>query len=418
MALMVALNTGCKRKGIDELMAEGKYSEADSYCDSVKDEQKKQCYNILATLYFRKDKFDKAAHFYAKAGEHIKVIHSYFRGDLIPEAENYTRAQEGQTKRNCAALLAKKLYIYGDPRKAIEYYRMAGQYRMASYIESKIPVFELYSQIKKLLPTFKDPVQRKKIANFNITLKSYIYMDNFLKWPYGSSTKVMKTADELCLKALRMIEQEAAPEFIQRLKASVDDGIWNQRRLNEISFTHAKMDSLEKLLKYIHNIANLRNFFTQYSVVYHGEPGHGNIPLEETSKPSSQKSFNYEQAFLKAISRGEGVFETINFAAEAPNQINLEEYIEDFTIDLQVVDYILTLMQNLETRVKDIQQRSKQYRIAKGGQLAQKKADQLFWAFVAEGNKVLYAVSQEEYQRANDRLTSAYEAAKKELKAQ
>jgi tetratricopeptide (TPR) repeat protein len=416
MVFLVALSTGCKRKGLDELIEEGKYSEADSYCESVKEEQRAKCYNILATLYFRKDKFDKAAQFYARAGEHIKVIHSYFRGDFIEEAEAYTRAQDGLVKRNCAGLLAKKLYIYGDPQKAIEYYHMAGQHRMANYIEEKTPVFELYTTIKKLLPTFTDPAQRRKIADFNITLKSYIYMDSVLRWPYGRETEVMKQADELCLKALRMIDREAAPVFIEKLRTSVDNKNWNERQIEAISFAHAKMGSLGKMIKYIHNLAALRKFFTRYSVVYHGEPGNNDIPLKESKGGRSSKSLNYEQALSKALIRGEGLFETIDFADKNPGQITLAEYIEDFNIDLQVIDYILTFMQNLETRIKDIQQRSKQYGDTKGSQQERKKADRLFWQFVAEGNKVLQAISLEQYQKANDSLTSAYEAAKTKLK--
>ena len=417
VASLLVVSSGCKRKGLDELMEEGKYSEADSYCESVKDDQKAKCYNILATLYFRKDKFDKAAFFYAKAGEHFKVIHSYFRGDFIAEAEAYTRAQEGNIKRNCAGLLAKKLYIYGSLRKSVTYYRMAGQHRIADNIENKIPVFELYSKIKDSLPTFKDPVQRKRIANFNITLKSYIYLDKFLKWPYGRNSEIMKRADALCLDAIKKIEQEAAPEFIENLRSAAENNTWDQRRMEKIAFSHAKLDSLEELIKYIHNIAALRNFLAQNSVVYYGEEGSNDIPLQERSKGASQKALNFDQAFEKALNRGDGVFETINFAAESPGQITLKEYVEDFRIDLGVIDYILSFMQNLETRIKDIQQRSQQYRDTQGGETARKNADRLFWAFVAEGNKALYKVSREEYQAANEQLTSAYETAKKQLKA-
>jgi len=418
IALLVATDYGCKRKALDELVAEGKYEEADSYCESIKKEQKSQCYSILATLYFRKDKFDKAAFFYAKAGEHIKVIHSYFQGNLLDEAENYTRSQQGQVKRTCAALVAKKYYLYGEKEKAITFYRMAGQNQMANYIEKMLPVFDLYSRSKESLAKIEDPALRKKITAFNTTLKSYIYMDDFLQWPYGRSSAILEKANDVCLKALLVIEETAAPTFIEKMKQALATGSWNQKQVTDLAVSHMTLDSLLKMVGYIHKIAKLKPFFTSYSVVYDEQAGQRNIGIEETQSSPSHKSVNYEQAFAKALEHGEGIFDTIEFLSRHSRQSGLETYLEDFTIDLGVMDYIKSFMENLQTRIKDIQQRTKQYQDTKGGELEKKKADRLFQDFVAAGNHSLYDIWREEYQNANDRLTSAYESAKRDLKIQ
>ncbi|UCH94357.1 MAG: hypothetical protein JSV88_29375 [Candidatus Aminicenantes bacterium] len=402
---LIILIFACKGKSIDQLLEQGKTRAAERRCEKKNPRDKIKCYNSIAAFFLKKDQYKKAAGYYAKAGEHIKVINTYFQGNLIREAEKYCAAQTGDTKKQCAVRLGKKFFIKGNYNQAIRYYNTAGENENVLYIQAKIPIFQLVEQIDKKSKGMKDMEAGEKMKGIQKTLTAYIYMDKYHKWPYDRESNPYKRAADIYEKALKMLEDEVVPTVVKTLNSS--SFAWSKQGVESLAFDHLKLESLIDLVRCLHHIAAKREFFSEYSVVF----------LEKSGKKEneSHKSLNFEEAYQKALDHSQTLLETIEESKDVQNKEWLQDYKEDLTIDMQVIEYISSMIDNVKIRIEDVQRHSR-----KPGKTSEDKAvkgipGQLFWDFVAQCNRVLHFIGKEEYQQANDLLISGYETAKTEI---
>ncbi len=394
-------NAGCKKQSLEQLLERRNYKAAAKLCETKEGEEKRKCNKSVAAYYLGDELFEKAAFYYDKAGEQTEVINCYYRGNLIAEAEKYCTKQTDTVKIKCAAHLARKFYFNRKPTKAVLYYQMAQDHGMTQWVQGRTPVFKLLETIEKDRETIETPEIKTELKHIAGTLRLYIYMEKYTRWPYGEKNKTNQRAARTCEKAVRIIEENAAPTLFDKFKKPTPDSQWTEETIRTISFHHAKLDSLVKLTQYIHNIARYRNFFTKHSP---------NPP--ETGK---KKETGYDAVFTVALTRADGLFETVEAAEGVTGQKKRDVYEEDLSIDLDIVEYISSLLDNLEIRIGDIQTRGKQYRKRLKTEAAAKKAEKRFRDFIELTARVLDAVGKEEFQEANDMLTTGYESIKKDL---
>jgi tetratricopeptide (TPR) repeat protein len=402
LIILILPGSGCKRKSIEQLLQRGKIEAAESRCQKMKPEDKTGCYKTIALFYLKKDQYKKAAVYYAKAGAHINVINSYLQGDLILEAEKYCAAQTGAAKKQCAARLGRKFFIDENPGKAIQYYNIAGETEKVLYIQAKTPVFQIVDQINKKTAEVKDFNLSGKITGLKKALIAYIYMEKYHKWHYPKKSGPYKTAAGIYEQALKMLEDEVVPTFIKTLNNSGFD--WSEKSVQSLSFDLFKMESLINLIKLLHHIADKREFFNKYSVVYQDK--------SKTEKKEPHRSLNYEEAYIKTLDHAEMLLEEIVDSNGVKNKESLEDYQHDINIDMQVIDYIASMMDNVKARIDDIHRRSQKLQKSGKEEAVKKKTEKLFWDFVALCNRVLHLISKEKYQEANDLLISGYGTAK------
>lgn len=403
LIILVLPGSGCKKKSIEQLLQRGKIEAAERRCEKKKPEEKTGCYKTIALFYLKKDQYKKAAVYYAKAGAHINVINSFFQGDLVSDAEKYCADQTGAAKKQCATRLGRKFFIDEKPNKAIQYYNIAGETEKVLYIQTKVPVFQLVDRINKKAAEVKDFNLSGKITGLKKALIAYIYMEKYHKWPYDKKSGPYKAAAGIYEKALKMLEDKEVPTFINTLNDNSFD--WSEKSVLSLSFDHFKIESLIKLIQHLHHIADKREFFTKYSVVYQDK--------SKKEKKEPHQLLNYEEAYMKALDHAKMLIDEIVESDGVKNKEWLDDYQHDMNIDMRVIDYIASMMDNVEARTDDIHRRSQKLQKSSKDEAVKKKMENLFWDFVAQCNRVLHLISKEKYQEANDLLISGYETAKK-----
>jgi hypothetical protein len=396
------MSSGCKRKTIEQLLQRGKVEAAERRCEKMKPEEKTGCYKTIALFYLKKDQYKKAALYYAKAGAHKNVINSFLQGDLIGEAEKYCADQTGAAKKICATRLGRKFFIDENPNKAIQYYNIAGETEKVLYIKAKTPIFQLVDLVNKKAAEKKDPNLSGKISGLKKALVAYIYMEKYHKWPYQKKSGPYQIAAGIYENALKMLEEKVVPTFIKTLNNSSFD--WSEKSVRSLSFDHFKMNSLVNLIQHLHHIADKREFFTEYSIVYQDK--------SKKEKKESHQSINYEEAYMKALAHSKMLLEEITESNGVKNKEWIEDYQHDMNIDMRVIDYIASMMDNVKARANDIHRRSQKLQKSSKDEAVKKKTENLFWDFVAQCNRVLHLISKEKYQEANDLLISSYGTAK------
>jgi hypothetical protein len=273
---------------------------------------------------------------------------------------------------------------------------------MVLYIESRVPVFQLVDRIGKRLKEMRDPGVSAEMRRIKQTLTAYIYMDKYQEWPYHSESGPDNGAANIFTRARKMLETSVVPTFIEKLNSSSFD--WSKKSIESVSFDHLKLEGLINLIKSLFHIAGKRKFFTRYSVVYHGE--------EKKKEKDAFKSLNYEKAYLKALDHSKTLLETIEEADREKNNEWLQDYKDDVTVDIKVIEYISSMMDNMKIRIEDIRKRSQKLQKNSEDEAVKKASEKLFRDFAAVCNRVLHAISKGEYQKANDLLVSGYETAK------
>lgn len=395
------VNSGCKEKNLEQLLEMRRYNAAEKYCEKREGEEKKKCCKTIASYYYQDDHFQKAAIFYDKAGEPVETVKCLWQGNRVAEAEEYCKKQSGDIKKQCAANLAGKFYYTGNPDKAVYYYQAAEDTEMTAWVQGRTPVFQLVKTIETDWKTIENPDIRSKMKAISKTLNAFIYMEKYIKWPHGEETEPDRQAALACEKAVRLMDEEAAPSLMEKIKVITAGSAWNEENLTALSFPRARLESLTKLVQYLHNIARYRGFFAKYT--------------GETAETGGKINRNYQTAYNTVLKHAEGLFETVGLADRVTDGAQLKIYEEDLSIDLTVIDYISSMMDNLEIRIGDIQTRGKQYRRHYNNDAALKKSEQLSGDFVVLCNRVLEAIGKEKFQEANDLLITGYESAKNEL---
>lgn len=399
---VLLLSIGCKEKSLEQLLEMRRYKDAEAFCEKREGEEKKKCCKTIASYYYQDDQFQRAAIFYDKAGEPVETVKCFWQGNMIAEAEEYCRKQSGDIKKQCAANLAGKFYYTGNPDKAVYYYGMAEDTKMTAWVEGRTPVFQLIKAIETDGKTIETPGIRSGMKAISKTLDAYIYMENYIRWPHGEETESDRQAARTCEKAVRIMDEEAAPSLMEKIKVITAGAQWTEENLAALSFPRARLESLTKLVQYLHNISGYREFFAKYT------GGTGETAGEKTN-------VNYDAAYDTVLKHAAGLIETVGLADGITDLKQLKVYEEDLSIDLTVIDYISSMMDNLEIRIGDIQTRGKQYRKHHKSDGAVKKADQLTGDFILLCNRVLQAIGKEKFQDANNLLIAGYESVKNEL---
>lgn len=402
LILLLLPGSGCKRKTIEQLLQRGKVEAAGRRCEKMKPAEKTGCYKTIALFYLKKDQYKKAAMFYEKAGAHINVINSYLQGDLIPEAEKYCADQTGEAKKQCAARLGRKFFIDENPGKAIQYYHMAGETGKALYIEARVPLFQLVNRLKQKAAEVKDFNLSGKITGIKKILLAYIYMEKYHQWPYPKKPGPYKTAAGIYADALKMLEDTVAPTFTRTLNNDSFD--WSERSVRSLSFDQFKMESLINLIQHLYNITDKSEFFKKYFLEYQDK--------SQKEKKEPPQALDYEKVYSKALDHSKMLLEEIAEANDVKNKGWLDDYRHDMNIDRQVIDYIVSMMDNMQARIDDIDQRSRKLQITGKDEAVKKKTRDLLQDFAAQCSQVFHLISKEKYQEANDLLVSGYETAK------
>ena len=399
---LLFLNSGCKEQNLEQLLEMRKYDAAEKYCEKREGEEKKKCCKTIAAYYYQDDRFEKAALFYDKAGEPVETVKCLWQGNLIAEAEEYCKKQSGDIKKQCAANLAGKFYYSGNPSKAVEYYQMAEDNEMTTWVQGRTPVFQLVKTIETDWKTIDNPDIRTMMKAVSKALSSYIYLEKYTKWPYGGETESDKQATEICDKAIRLMDEKAAPQLMDIIKSISTGSQWTKENLESLSFPRARLESLTKLVQYLHNIARYRRFFAKFT---------------EGAAETSGKNINtnYAAAYNTALKHAGGLIETIELADGVNDRQQLKVYEDDLSIDLTIIDYVSSMIDNLEIRIGDIQTRGKQFKRFHNSAEYKDRSEKLTGEFITLCNRVLQTIGKEEFQEANDLLLKGYESIKNDL---
>jgi hypothetical protein len=84
-------------------------------------------------------------------------------------------------------------------------------------------------------------------------------------------------------------------------------------------------------------------------------------------------------------------------------------------IDMQVIDYIASMMDNVKARIDDIHRRSQKMQKGSKDEMVKKGLEKVFLDFVAQCNQVLHLIGKGEYLKANNLLIPSYQTAKNEI---
>jgi len=405
IVISILFFSGCKGKGVEQLLEQRRVEAAERRCEKLKDEEKKEGYRKIAAFYLQEEKYKKAADFYARSQEHIKVINSYFQGDYIAEAERYCQGLDGEIKKKCADKLGRKFFLNGQYKKAINYYQLAGNTEEKSYIESQIPFFQLRETLDMKTLEIKDIELNKEIAALKKLIGTYIYLGRLRQWPYPAKSESDKKAAQYHEKALRLLDDQLIPKLRQTLGSDSFD--WSKESFAALDFERFKIKSLLDYLSNMHHIADKQEYFSRLA------KGYRDIPHQE--KNTTSDLLNYDETYMKTLSHARTLLRDLEDAESITDPDLLKDYRNDIGIDNQVIEYIASLLNNLRLRVDDLRKRGLKLKNSKPDGSLDSHADKVYWDFVFECSRVLHLVSKEKYQKANDLLLSGYENAKAAL---
>lgn len=409
---------GCKGKSIDKLLDEKKYDAAEKACMDKEGNERKECLEKVATVYQRNSDFKKAAEIFDKAGEPLRATEAYFLGNYVSDAENYCKKQTGNTKLACASLLGNNFYRIGNYQKAITYFQLAGNTEMSDYITGKIPVFQLLELIGQRLSILTNKNLYSKLSNFNDTLKDYIYLNQYFKWPFAIQSPEDKRAAEIREKAIQTMEESLTPLLIEKTLVLVSSPEPLTPGLEWATLYNSGMNGLINMIKNFHTIAGYRKFFTKYSVPFRDIASLNSKNTNPEHDISVSNSFNYEEAYAKALTYAETTLISAQELKKLKDSKQIKGYIEDFTIDRENIHYIAEMLKNLEVRILDIKKRAEYVKKQNSSIVSPNEAEKIYQNFISTGNRVLHAIGKEEYQKANDLLTNEYDLTKMRLKIQ
>lgn len=419
----ILFNSGCKKaRTVEQLVDAESLVEAIERVEELKGEAKIKGYRKIAGYYFKIDEYKTAADFYIKAGAHERAVNCFYLGDMITQAEDYTSKLKGTDKQKCAAHLAKRFYAKGDYNRALKYYRLGGDAAKVTYIETKIPIFKLAEAVDEARKKVRDFNNNTRMRGFSHTIKEYIYIDKYRKWNHGENTEPDYRAAAICKKAFDMIEKDAAPLFFDKVRVLLTKDEWTKKTLEPLEYHHTKLVSLIELIEKIHQIAEFRPFFTRHSNPYREPTKNGETPKikstpEKTKKtfPDPGKALNYEQVYLRALNYADSLFDTIEDAKDVTKLDWLKDYRDDLSVDTRNIEYIYSMLQNLQTRLSNIIRFSKQLKKSTETDAIKNKAERLSRDFLSKSNLILYYISTGKYNEANTLLTTSYESFRQQL---
>ncbi len=417
-AVLLLFTAGCKSKSIDQLLAEGKYDKAEKACSKLEANEQAKAYGKVASTYFEKKMYDQAAVVFDKAGNPLGAINSYYRGDNMAKAESYCREQPGKTQKDCAAHIGRLYYSTDNYRKAIEFFRLAGDEKKAVYIESKVPVYQLVETIGKETPKIPNAKVRKVMKAYAHSLKAFIHLEDYLEWPHKLDSPLDKKASALCEKAVKQIREHSAPTLIEKITHMAAGSGWDLKKLETAAYYNAELEQLIKLVKLLRDTGGHRKFFTKYSVVFQDPADKKSPGTKEDETWDPGKARNFEEVYQKVLFHADGLFDSIKGAKDIKDPKILKDYQGDLGIDMDIIVYIESMLRNVRLRFLDLKRKADQLRKAAdaAGVSQKQKAGRLMNEFTASCNRILHAIGKGQFQEANALLTTQYETAKRQLK--
>lgn len=401
LMVVVFFCTGCKKKSIDELLQQGRVDVAQKYCGNLENEAQKECFAKIAVYYFQLEDFKKAAEFYAKAGDHVRVISCYLIGDSLPDAEAYCAKLPASSRKEGASLLAKSCYLRGNYTAAMRYYQMAGEMQKAEQIRAKVPAFQLLEALQANATKYARSEIRSKIETVHETLKTYLYLDGYDTWRFGSKNETDRAAALIFAKAHHVLQQSVAPVFIENITKTLATSSWTTESVAVIFFHRARMNRLIRVLKALDTIGSYRRFYSNYAGMSQITP--------EKGEPG------YEVVYKSAVHHAAGLMETIAQSEKGVKASLFADFSNDMDVDGEVVDYIADMLDNIQARLMELETRGKHIQKVSTDQMIKSEISGGFVNFVSACNLVLLEIGKKEYRNANEMLLKTYNAAKKKI---
>jgi tetratricopeptide (TPR) repeat protein len=401
------VTSGCKKKSVDFLLRKGNALKAQELCESLQGEERIKGLKKIAVYYFRESDFKKAATIYKKAGMHESVISSFLLAHKPDQAESYCNTLQDNAKKQCANQLAGSFFRSGNYNKAIKYYQMAEKTDKANYVKSKVPAFQLIEKTNSLQSKMTDNLIKDQIQLIQESINAYIYMDSYLKWRNDKTAQTDISAAEMSTKATEIMNIKVAPTLITALEQTISNNSWTQKDMALLLFHQARLDSLINCIKGLDKIAGYRKYFTRYSVAFTGKP------LKDVKKEEMPgKDYNYEEIYRMALKQTNGLFETLKEDASEVGADSFADYQNDLEVDAQIIGYIAGILDNLKTRINEIDLLKRKIGKLSSAKSVQIQGEKYFWDFVFVCNQVLYTICKEDYQEANNLLLMGYNDAK------
>jgi hypothetical protein len=393
LVFITVFHSGCKKVTVEKLLQQRKFADAEEFCEDLEGEEKKKCLEKVALHYFRDDNFNRAALVYARAGVHSKVISSYLLAKNPAEAEAYCNRQKGETLKRCALQLATVFFRNGNYDRAIHYYLLGGEADKVEIVKAKIPAFKLVEALGKVNAAPKTALKGLDIPAFTDTIKAYIFLDldGYGKWRFGREAETDKTAALDCEKAFKMIETIAAPAFIEHANRALSTPAPTGIELKTLVFDHVRLDSLVNLVKSLFKIGGARKFLNDNSVEY------------------------FDDVFTKALTHAKGLFGTLEDFEKETDFSLLDDYRNDLEVDIEIIDYISGMLDNIQTRINEIDMRIKKILKKSTSLTLSTESKKQMRSFVAVCSQVLRRIADEDYKTVNKLLLGGYNKAKEEL---
>jgi tetratricopeptide (TPR) repeat protein len=416
IAIVIFATPGCKKKSLDQLLEQKRFGDAETLCENLEGKDKIDCLRRIAGIYVRDNKFERAALLYKKAGAPVKVLEAYHMGEFYSESEEYAAQQTGKAKTDCAVWLGKRYYKTGKYNKAIQYYTIAGIPEMVEYITSKIPVFQMVETMQKSAKSVKDYETKNKVNQYADVLQNYIYLRQHRNWEYSTDNDNDKKAAEIYQKAFTLIQDEAAPVFIEKVKKILEDEkvTWTPQQLQPLAYDYTRLNSLIGNLDFLRKIAGYRRFFSRFPE----KPKEKKTTKEKEIKvelPPIATGLNFDSAYKKALENAAGILETVKYSKDLDIKTDYKILIEDFGIDIENLDYITSMLKNIQIRINEIKRRAGQFRKVSGKTDAESFTRRHVHEFIAACGRVLSAIGKADYKEANRELLSSYEKAEKAM---
>jgi tetratricopeptide (TPR) repeat protein len=398
---MAFFYSGCKKKSVEQLLQQGRVDRAVKYCADCESTKQKECFAKIAVYFFDSQDYKQAAEFYARAGDHTRVISCYLIGNALSDAETYYSQLPQENQKEGATLLAKSLYLQGDYIKAKQYYQKAGASQKVKQIEAKIPAFQLLATLNLEVQKYAQSEVRSKITRLKDTLKNYIYFDGYNEWRYGTKNQTDRDAATIFIKAHNILHEKMAPIFMENISKTLATSTWTQKNMDMLFFQQARLNRLMGLLKALDVIGSYRRFYMKYEVL-----------LSPTPQPGES---GYEATYKSAVEHATGLMETVTLSEKNTGASSLADLINDLDVDGEVLDYITGMLDNIRARIMELETRGKNIRKFNTAESLQTETMQSLANFLAGCNGVLQKIGKNEYPKANDLLLKTYNTCKKNI---
>lgn len=399
--LLTLFFTGCKKKNLDQLLSQGRVEAAVKYCEDCDGTTQKECFAKIGAYFFEMQDFNLAAQYYMRAGDHTRVISCYLIANSMSDAESYYSQIPKESQKEGATLLAQSYYLRGNYTKAKHYYGLAGNTKKIKHIDNKIPAFHLLTRLDAEIQKFALSEARSKIEKIKETLKKFIYFDGYDEWRYGTKKETDSQAYQIFTSTHAILQEKVGTIYLEKINSTITTSSWNQTRVEELLFLRTMMNRLMGLIKSLDIIGSYRRTYTKYENM-----------IFSTVKPGDS---GFEATYKVTLEHAKGLLETENLWEKNPDPKLFADYINDFNVDGDVLDYIPGMLDNIQARIMELDSHVKNILKFNIPDNAKNEVKAALNGFIKNCNEVLKQIGKKEYAKANEHLMATYTRAKKTI---